>query len=181
MLNWDEVIKFWFEDHDQKDWYGSTDEFDQLLHEKFFDLHGQVRAGEASHWRKNPLGRVAEIIVLDQFSRQFFRGDAQAFAYDGMALVLAQELVASGGDKTLTIDQRSFAYMPYMHSESLKIHDEAVKLFGSLDVEASLEFEIAHRDVIVRFGRFPKRNEALGRISTKEEKAYIEERDESFF
>ncbi|MCF6327047.1 MAG: DUF924 domain-containing protein [Devosiaceae bacterium] len=181
MVNLNEVIKFWFEDHDQKDWYGSTDEFDKLLHEKFFDLHGQVCAGEADHWRQNPQGRLAEIIVLDQFSRQFFRGKAQAFAYDGMALVLAQELVATGGDKTLTTDQRSFAYMPYMHSESLKIHEVAVKLFGSLDVEASLEFEIAHRDVIVRFGRFPKRNEALGRTSTKEEKAYIEERDESFF
>ncbi|VAW21837.1 Protein of unknown function DUF924, partial [hydrothermal vent metagenome] len=129
----------------------------------------------------NPLGRVAEIIILDQFSRQFFRGKAKAFAFDGMALVLAQELVATGDDKTLTIDQRSFAYMPYMHSESLKIHDEAVKLFGSLNVEATLEFEIAHRDVIVRFGRFPKRNEALGRISTKEEKAYMEERGDSFF
>ncbi len=181
MLDCSEVIKFWFEDHDEKDWYGSTNEFDQLLHDRFFDLHAMVCAGEASHWRQSPLGRLAEIIVLDQFSRQLFRGKAQAFAHDGMALVLAQELVASGGDKTLATDQRTFAYMPYMHSESLKIHEEAVKLFGSLNVGTALEFEIAHRDVIARFGRFPKRNDALGRISTKEEKAYMKERGESFF
>ncbi len=181
MIEASEVIKFWFVEHGQEDWYGSKVEFDQLLHRKFFDLHARVAAGETSDWRKTAEGRLAEIIVLDQFSRQFFRGKPRAFAYDGMALVLAQELVASGGDQSLDIDKRSFAYMPYMHSESLKVHEEAVKLFGSLGVEASLEFEIAHRDVIAKFARYPKRNGALGRISTKEEKEYISQRGEDFF
>ncbi len=181
MISAQEIIQFWFVEHNKDDWYGSSDEFDKLLQDRFFELHGQVAAGETFGWRKSVEGRLAEIIVLDQFSRQFFRGKAKAFAYDGMALVLAQELVASGGDKTLDVDQRSFAYMPYMHSESLKIHDEAVRLYGDLGVEASLEFEISHRDVIAKFGRYPKRNEALGRVPSKEELEYISSRDGNFF
>jgi len=181
MIDANEIIKFWFVEHDKEDWYGSTNKFDELVHGKFFELHKQIAAGEKSTWRKSAEGRLAEIIVLDQFSRQFFRGKAQAFAYDNMALVLAQELVASGGDKTLTLEQRGFAYMPYMHSESLKIHDEAVRLFGSLNNKDTLAFEISHRDIIAKFGRYPKRNEALGRVSTKEEGEYISSRDGSFF
>jgi uncharacterized protein (DUF924 family) len=175
------IIKFWFEAHNNDDWFGSSPEFDQELHEKFFDLHTKVSRGEAYGWRITPLGRLAEILVLDQFSRQFFRKQAQAFASDPMALTLAQELVASGDDKTLTNDQRIFAYMPYMHSESLVIHDEAVRLFTELGIEDNLKFENSHRDLIVRFSRYPMRNAALGRQSSAEELAYIKEREGRFF
>ncbi len=175
------IIKFWFEEHNNEDWFGSSAAFDRELHEEFFDLHGKVSQGEAYKWRITPLGRLAEILVLDQFSRQFFRGKAQAFASDPMALTLAQELVASDGDKTLTNDQRIFAYMPYMHSESLVIHDEAVRLFTELGNEDNLRFENSHRDLIVRFGRYPMRNAALGRKSSTEELAYIKEREGRFF
>ncbi len=175
------IINFWFEEHNNDDWFGSSPAFDLELHEKFFELHGKVRQCEAYGWRVSPLGRLAEILVLDQFSRQFFRGKAQAFASDPMALTLAQELVASGGDKTLTNDQRIFAYMPYMHSESLTIHDESVRLYTELGIEDNLKFENSHRDVIVRFGRFPMRNAALGRKSSTQESAYIKEREGRFF
>ena len=177
----DEVIKFWFVEHNKEDWFGGKTEFDEKLEELFFDTHAKVALGEAYGWRVSPKGRLAEILVLDQFSRQFYRGDARAFASDGMALVLAQELVASGQDQTLSESERVFAYMPYMHSESLLVHEEAVRLYASLDNEENLKFEIAHRDTIARFGRFPKRNEALGRVSTQEELDYINERKDSMF
>ncbi len=177
----EEIIKFWFDEHTGEDWFGGKSEFDEKLRERFFDMHAQVALGEAFGWRSSARGRLAEILVLDQFSRQFYRGDARAFAFDGMALVLAQELVASGRDKTLSESERVFAYMPYMHSESLAVHDEAVRLYTDLGNEDNLKFEIAHRDIIARFSRFPKRNEALGRVSAQEELDYINERKDSMF
>ncbi|HHG89950.1 MAG TPA: DUF924 domain-containing protein [Devosia sp.] len=181
MQEHEEVLKFWFVEHTGEDWFGGKPEFDEKLRGRFFRLHGRVALGEAWSWRVSAQGRLAEILVLDQFSRQFYRGDPRAFASDGMALVLAQELVASGQDKTLSESERLFAYMPYMHSESLLVHEEAVRLFTALGNEDNLKFEISHRDTIERFGRFPKRNEALGRVSTQEELAYINERKDSMF
>ncbi|VAW16316.1 hypothetical protein MNBD_ALPHA12-1062 [hydrothermal vent metagenome] len=177
----EKIIDFWFVKHNRDHWFGISEQFDSELRENFFDLYKKVAAGEADHWRTTPLGRLAEIVVLDQFSRQFFRGKSAAFACDRMALVLAQHLVATGGDKSLTQEQALFAYLPYMHSESLVIHKEAVRLFEQLGNENNLLFEIEHRDVLARFGRFPKRNKALGRTSTDEELAYIAERDGSHF
>lgn len=177
----DKIIQFWFVEHTFKDWFGSKPEFDAKLREQFFDVFDHVSAGEMSHWREKSEGRLAEILVLDQFSRQFFRGEARAFARDGMALTLAQELVASGGDKSLSQAQRSFAYLPFMHSESLKIHDEAIRLFTDLGDENNLKYELAHRDVIVKFSRFPKRNAALGRVSTPAEIEYMADRAEEHF
>lgn len=172
-----EVLDFWFVEHGQEDWFSSSDEFDAKLKNRFFDLHAQVAKGEASTWRATPEGRVAEIIVLDQFSRQFFRGEREAFATDGMALILAQELVASGLDKTLTKDQRFFAYMPFMHSESLIVHDTAQQVFIDLGNEGNLKFEKMHLETLQKFGRYPKRNKALGRTSTQEELDYISARE----
>jgi len=181
MLNAEKVLNFWFVEHNRDHWFGISEEFDQKLRDNFLDLHARVAAAEAFGWRATPPGRLAEILVLDQFSRQFFRGQAKAFASDSMALALAQELVASGGDKSLSETKRMFAYMPYMHSESPVIHVEAVRLFTELANEDNLKFEIAHRDIIARFGRFPKRNQALGRASTEEELDYIAGRADSHF
>lgn len=181
MIEAKEIIDFWFKEIDQKNWFVSSDEFDKMLHDKYFDLHAKIAAGETYNWRKTPQGRLAEILVLDQFSRQFFRDSPQAFASDNMALALAQELVALGEDKQLDEQQRMFAYMPYMHSESLAIHEEAVRLYKDLGNKGTLEFEITHQDIIKQFGRFPKRNEALGRKSTKQELEYIAGRDGHHF
>lgn len=181
MQNFDEVITFWFTESSQEDWFGAKPEFDEKLHDRFFKLHGQVAAGEAYGWRTEPLGRLAEILVLDQFSRQFYRGEARAFASDAMALTLAQEVVMQGLDNGFDSDQKMFAYMPYMHSESLVVHDEAVRLFTALESEKTLEFEMMHKRLIERFGRYPKRNEALGRQSTAEELEYISGRDGEHF
>lgn len=176
----DDVLDFWFVAHGPDDWFTVNADFDAELGAVFGATHAAVARGEAWQWRLTPAGRLAEIIVLDQFSRQLYRGQAKAFAQDGMALALAQEMVAGGHDVTLDRQQRNFAYMPYMHSESLLIHEEAVRLFTEPGNEKTLEYELAHREVLRRFGRYPRRNEALGRQSTPEEAAYIAAGDGMF-
>jgi uncharacterized protein (DUF924 family) len=169
----DDVIRFWFVEHGREQWFGGGPEFDKLLTRTFAVTHGEVARGEAWSWRTTPLGRLAEIIVLDQFSRQIFRGEARAFAYDPVALVLAQEAVAAGADKGLEPMQRVFLYLPYEHSESLVVHEETVRLFTELGLKEPLDFELAHVACLKRFGRYPRRNAALGRVSTPEELEYI--------
>lgn len=177
----EDVHNFWFANHTNDDWFGGDPAFDKKLVDLFADTHPRVALGEGYTWRATPKGRVAEIIVLDQFSRQLHRGSARAFACDGMALTLAQEAVAAEHDRALSTDERLFLYMPYMHSESLLVHEEAVRLFTQLGDENALDFELRHFDVIKRFGRYPKRNAALGRESTEEELAYIAETKETVF
>lgn len=181
MRSAEDVLTFWFEDSTPKDWFSGDAKFDARIEKRFGPTHAHVVLGEAFGWRATPEGRLAEIIVLDQFSRQLHRGKAEAFASDTMALALAQELVARGEDTGLTEAQRGFAYMPYMHSESPVIHKEALRLFTALGNEEQLKFEKAHADLIRRFGRYPMRNKALGRTSTPEEKAYIAERGDGMF
>lgn len=176
----EEVYQFWFVEHTRDDWFGGKPEFDMKLEKQFAETHAGVAAGEAWAWRQTPHGRLAEIIVLDQFSRQLCRGRPQAFAQDPMALALAQEAVASGHDRVLTGQERVFLYLPFMHSESPVIHEEAMRLYTDLGDEDALDFEKRHFDVIKRFSRYPKRNAALGRESTPEEIAYISENDEMF-
>lgn len=180
MKSAEDVIRFWFVDHGSDDWFSSSAAFDAELAAAFADTHAAVAQGEAWPWRTTPEGRLAEILVLDQFSRQLFRASARAFASDSMALALAQEAVAGGHDKALDPQKRMFLYMPYMHSESLVVHEEALRLFTDLDNENILKFEIAHADCLRRFGRYPRRNAALGRESTAEEKAYIADGDGMF-
>lgn len=169
----DDILRFWFVEHGRDDWFGGKAEFDARLAEQSAELHPRVAAGEAWAWRATPEGRLAEIIVLDQFSRQLHRGSPEAFVHDGMALALAQEAVAGGHDLRLDPVRRMFLYLPYEHSESLVIHEDAVRLFTALGDEEALKFELAHVECLRRFGRYPKRNAALGRASTPEELDYI--------
>jgi uncharacterized protein (DUF924 family) len=123
---------------------------------------------------------VTEILVLDQFSRNVYRDTPRAFAQDTLALALAQELVASGQDRSLPLAQRSFAYMPYMHSESALVHAEAVVLFDQPGMEDTLRFELRHQANIERFDRYPHRNAILGRESTPEKLAFLGEPGSGF-
>ncbi|MBP6533532.1 MAG: DUF924 domain-containing protein, partial [Arenimonas sp.] len=136
----EEILKFWFEEIDRSFWFKKDTDFDRLLAERFEALHTQASLGELSAWRESPHGRLAEIIVLDQFSRNLFRDSAKAFAQDGMALVLAQEAVRAGADTELSAQERVFLYMPYMHSESLAIHETAVQLFTRNGIQGNLDF-----------------------------------------
>ncbi|WP_111412542.1 DUF924 family protein [Billgrantia lactosivorans] len=176
----DAVIAFWFEELEPAQWFRKDTELDGTIRERFAALHGAAAAGELWGWRTTPRGRLAEILVLDQFSRNLYRDDPRAFAQDAMALALAQEVVARGCDLELEIDWRRFFYLPYMHSESLVIHDEALRLFDQPGLEDNLRYEHLHRDILRRFGRYPHRNAILGRRSSEEELAFLEQPGSSF-
>ena len=169
----DEILHFWFDAHGFDDWFGGDAAFDRAIATRFAATHAAAARGEAWRWRSTARGRLAEIIVLDQFSRQLFRGDARAFASDGMALVLAQEAVAGGHHHFLPMPQRLFLLMPYMHAESEAVQAESLRLFTALGDAELMTHAQGHADCIRRFGRFPKRNAALGRESTAEERDYI--------
>lgn len=174
------VLNFWFVTHGEDDWFGAKPEFDAELAREFSATHAWVAAGNATSWRTSPSGRLAEIIVLDQFSRQIHRDTPDAYACDGMALVLAQEALRAGADQALQGAERAFLYMPFMHAESLAMQDISVRLFDQPGLEGNLRFALAHRDIIVRFGRYPHRNAVLGRASTAEELDFLQQPGSSF-
>lgn len=170
----DDVLTFWFEELKPSQWFNASKALDQSISEHFSDLLQQAKACELADWRMHPLGRLAEIIVLDQFSRNIYRGQAKAFAQDAQALTLAQEAIAHGANEKLQPEARAFLYMPFMHSESLLIQKISLSLFKEQGLENSLKFAQEHFDTIKRFGRFPYRNQALGRDSTASELAFLQ-------
>lgn len=172
----EDVLTFWFEEAPPQARFSRDEKLDEEIRSRFLTLHEQVAAGKTAALRTTPEGRLAEIIVLDQFSRNMFRGSAHAFAYDVQALELAREARRSGDDKKLSGEQRYFVYLPYMHSESGEVHQEAFWLFLSLPIASWwswIRYEGAHKRIIDRFGRYPHRNEALGRETTEEEKVFL--------
>ncbi|KXS38381.1 MAG: hypothetical protein AWU55_1598 [Halomonadaceae bacterium T82-2] len=174
------VLDFWFRELAPRQWFRKDPALDRCIETRFRAIWEAARAGELWPWRDSPHGRLAEVLVLDQFSRNLFRDRPEAFAQDAQALVLAQEAVAAGVDAELETSQRVFLYMPYMHSESLRIHDEAVKLFDQPGLENNLEYEHRHRRILERFGRYPHRNAILGRESTPEEVEFLRQPGSSF-
>ena len=176
-----EVLRFWFEELTPEDWFSGSAEVDDQIIKRFSDIHAQVVAGEFWKFRTDAHSFLAEIIVLDQFSRQMFRGSGEAFAHDAQALTLAQQGIAQNLDSDLTNSEKQFFYMPFMHSESKVIHTEALVLFESLGNEEALKYEKIHKAIIDQFGRYPHRNELLGRTSTSEESEYLENNQEAFF
>jgi uncharacterized protein (DUF924 family) len=175
-----DIITFWFEEIESCKWWSKDHHFDDLIKKRFSDIHRAAKCCELSDWRKTAQGRLAEIIVLDQFSRNMFRNSALSFAADPLALALAQEAISVGADAELNQGQRSFLYMPFMHSESLIIHDAAVKLYTDNGSQYSLDFEIKHRIIIAEFGRYPHRNSILGRTSTQVELEFLTQDNSSF-
>lgn len=174
------VLRFWFEEIEPANWWRKDPAFDATIRDRFGVLHRRALAGELYGWRASADGRLAEIVVLDQFSRNLYRDSPQAFAADGMALVLAQEAVAAGVDRLLPPERRAFLYMPYMHSESSLIHEQAVGLFAAPGLADNLAFELRHQAIISRFGRYPHRNAVLGRESTAAEIAFLATPGSSF-
>lgn len=175
-----EIIDFWFSELEPKQWWQKDDKFDLMIQSRFGKLHDQAKAGELFQWRETALGSLAEVIILDQFSRNIYREKPESFACDPMALALAQVAISKGMESELSKTHRSFLYMPFMHSESPVIHIEAVKLFEALGDPKSLEFEHKHKAIIDRFGRYPHRNKILGRQSTPEEMRFLQQPNSSF-
>ena len=174
------VLRFWFHEITPAQWWKVDPVFDQLIADRFGEIHARASRAELFEWRADPRGRLAEVIVLDQFSRNIFRGDRRAFAADVLALALAQEAVAAKADTALTQEERVFLYMPYMHSESRSIHEVAERLFRENAPKSNHDFELRHKAIIDRFGRYPHRNAALGRESTPEELVFLAEPGSSF-
>lgn len=180
MMEYEKIVDFWFNELTPSQWWKKDLALDAMIKDRFSSVYAQASLGELSHWRDDSLGRLAEIIVLDQFSRNMFRGSAQAFATDAMALTLSQEAIRAGADGQLSAIERSFLYMPFMHSESLIIHAQAKQLFDSVGIEGNIKSEHEHFDIIEKFGRYPHRNQLLWRESTELEMEFLEQPGSSF-
>ena len=168
-----DIINFWFEEIEPKQRFTKDTEFDELIRSRFGETHLQAQAGLLYTWREHPLDVLAEIIVLDQFSRNIYRDSPLAFATDTLALVLAQEAVRRKFDSELDATRKAFLYMPFMHSESAEIHEIALYLFDQPGLEDNFNYEIRHKKIIDRFGRYPHRNKILGRESSAEELEFL--------
>ena len=174
------ILDFWFQELEPAQWWIKDQALDNLIRERFGEVLKRAALGEYYQWRSGARGRLAEVIVLDQFSRNVYRDTPQAFAQDPMALALAQEAVAGGALKELNADERNFLLMPYMHSESAVIHEQAEKLFKQYAPEGNYQFELKHKVIVDRFGRYPHRNAILGRDSTDEEIEFLKQPGSGF-
>ncbi|MEG3640017.1 DUF924 family protein [Magnetococcus sp. PR-3] len=176
----EDILTFWFETLKPVDWFRKSEPLDQQIVTDFMPAHEQLVAGELVAWRDQPAGWLAQIILLDQFSRNMFRGSPQSFAYDALALFLAQQAIHEGIADSFPHAQRTFIYMPYMHSESLLIQKQGLILFATVENPRTFSFAQQHHDIIARFGRFPHRNALLGRASSAEEQAFLQQPGSSF-
>lgn len=188
----DAVLDFWFgapgaPDHGtrRRQWFAKDAAFDRRVADRFGALVGSALAGALDHWGEAPRRVLARILLLDQFTRNIHRGSARAFAGDPLALADALALLAAGGDRRLGPFERAFAYMPLEHAEDGALQARSVGLFEALAEAAPATADFAryarrHRDVIARFGRFPHRNEALGRRSSEAEQAFLHEAGSGF-
>lgn len=186
------ILDFWFDKDSEQYWFAQNDDFDKQIQDKFGDISQAAKQGECVTWRIADAdadsnssmtalaGRLAEIIVLDQFSRNLWREQARAFAQDSMAIALAQEAIGQPHFETLPMAWRKFIIMPFMHSESLVIHERYLPLFEQLNDAVTLDIEHNHKDIIEQFGRYPHRNNTLDRESTDEEEAFLEQPNSSF-
>lgn len=192
MFDWKEILDFWFGDLDENGlpdsfhrnrWFRSSKRFDQEIRRRFLSMVLFASEQGLDHWRKAPGGRLAEIILLDQFSRNIFRGGALAFEQDKLANKLCKEAMRKGHDMSLSPVQRAFIYMPLEHAERLEDQVLSVECYEQLVASTSgvlqgfmksfLQSAQDHKGIIERFGRFPHRNQALGRTSTEAEKDYL--------
>lgn len=179
-MNAQDILHFWFEELTPAQHFTKDAALDAHMRERFGATLEAAARDELRHWRTDTPGRLAEIIVLDQFSRNIHRNTPRAFAQDAQALARARELVALGGDRELPLPRRSFVYLPYEHSEVLAVHAEALPLFSQPGLEEDLRYLHLHTEILRRFGRYPHRNAALGRASTPEELAFLQQPGSSF-
>lgn len=169
-----EVIDFWRE-AGPKRWFEPDPAFDAEIRERFLDVHERAAAGELSDWAHSPEGLLALLLLLDQFPRNMFRKTPRAFATDAAARLIARRAIMGGYDRKVDPELRSFFYLPFMHSEDLTDQQLCMTLYRDLGNEEGIKYAEIHLDAIRRFGRFPHRNEILGRASRPEEVAYLKD------
>lgn len=186
------VLDFWFGDAEDpenverrvKQWFAGGESQDRVLRERFGPLHDRARRGELDAWVDTPHGALALVLLLDQFTRNLYRGTASAFTNDEQALALAGDGIRREFDRALNVVERAFLYMPFQHSERIEDQRESVELFDSIVSDSpeplkafasnTYDYAVQHYELIERFGRFPHRNELLGRRSTPAERAYLD-------
>ncbi|NKB48124.1 MAG: DUF924 family protein [Alphaproteobacteria bacterium] len=185
-INPDEVLKFWFEENGRSEWFGKDPAFDAEIHQRFAEVSHQARDGKLERWVEAPRSCLALVILIDQFSRNLFRDSPLAWSADVHGLAVAKLAVDRGFDAGFSSYEKAFLYLPFMHSEVLTDQERCIELVepllegGDEFNQANYDSAIRHRDIIARFGRFPHRNEVLGRESTPEELAFLEEPGSSF-
>lgn len=177
---WSPVLDFWLLQNGPEQWFSRDDALDKQIRSTFWELYERAVAGRLDSWRKTPRGCLGEIILLDQFSRNLFRDDPRAYAADNQAREILALALTEGFDVGMSADERRFLYMPLQHSENLADQARSVELFSTLEDDKTFEYTLRHQEIIARFGRFPHRNAALGRSSTVEEIAFLQERNSSF-
>jgi uncharacterized protein (DUF924 family) len=185
-----EVLDYWFTDRVQALCFERDADFDAEIRSRFGEAVAEAQSGGFEEWRTTPEGTLALVILIDQMSRNIHRGSALAFAGDARALEIARQAVEAGFDRHLTFTQRRFLYLPFEHSEDPTVHKQGLALFASLAVDCAPEHNVdaavqlvyaaRHAEIVFRFGRYPHRNAVLGRVSTPEEEAFLNEPMSSF-
>jgi uncharacterized protein (DUF924 family) len=175
----DELVEFWFSERVRSLWFNATPEFDAELREKYLDVYRAALKGELADWAETAKGALALVICLDQLPLNMLRGKVESFAGEAPSRQIAEAAIEQGFDQSLTDSQKVFLYMPYMHSENVADQDRVLELFDQAGLLDNLRWAKHHRDIVVRFGRFPHRNAVLGRESTAEEQVWLNS-DEAF-
>jgi len=175
-----DVLAFWFEESQPEQWFKTDAAFDAAVRSRFLELHKRLATPLREELHSDPQSALATVIVLDQMSRNMFRGTPLAYASDALALAIAQDAIARGVDRRLTEEQRIFLYLPFEHAEDRRTQARCVELMASLDDPELGQWAEAHRAIIDRFGRFPHRNAILGRTSTPEELQFLTQPGSSF-
>jgi len=169
-----DILTFWREAGPDQ-WFADDPAFDLAVRSRFFATHGAAARGGLIDWEHSAAGALALVLLFDQFPRNMFRGDARAFATDAMARAVAERALARGYDQATDSTMRPFFYLPFMHSEALVDQDRCLRLFEALGDADQLRYAREHREVIEKFGRFPRRNRALGRETTRVERAFLDD------
>jgi len=169
----EDILSFWYSKQISSHWFNSTEEIDQEIRDKFYDVWLQAESGKLDNWLNTANGCLALTIILDQFPLNMFRGQLRSFATEAQAISVSKHAIALGYDQSLDKAQRVFLYMPLMHSENMDDQNMSVDMFQRAGLEANLRFAQHHRGIVEQFGRFPHRNAILGRESTPQEIAYL--------
>ncbi|MEH6476911.1 MAG: DUF924 family protein [Sneathiella sp.] len=187
MDDFQKVLDFWFypEDHPEYgdtrvEWFKKDPEFDKAVSQKFLFLYVKAKEGQLLHWTENKKGCLALILLFDQFSRNMFRGSAESFATDGKAREIARLVQSSGFFTDLAPFQKTFAALPFEHSEDLQDQEKSMKLFQEFGSKEEILYAERHYEIIAKFGRFPHRNIDLDRPSTEAELKFLSEANSSF-
>ncbi len=175
-MNWpNEILTFWFEELDPKDWWTKSEAIDDLIRSRFFELWEDQKSKTADAFLGSPETALAAVVLFDQFPRHMFRDSADAFSTDHLALQIAEKAVDLEMDQQLPEQQRAFLYMPFLHAEDIRHQSKSVALFTALGQKENIKYANEHRDLIAQFGRFPHRNELLGRQFRPGERAAIKD------